>query len=663
MPKVSQSDHLSSRAWWIAGIYALFATLWIYFSDHALQVLMRDPDKLIEWSVYKGIVFVLTTSILLLLLMRRFFGMLEASYLALLAKEEVRREHEMEIVRLNRLYAALSQVNQAIVWTRTREELLGKICQVLVEVGRFRLAWIGWQDPRGGSLVPVAESAAHADYTTNLQAFSGGGRKSSGPCGTALAEGRSHICNNLLDEISSDSFRGEMVRCGFQSSAAIPIRSHGRPRAVLSVYSDDAGSFSDGEITLLEEAAMNISFALDNIERAAQHREAEALARSERIFSESIINSLPGVLYLYDEQGRFLRWNQNFENVTGYSAAEIARMMPADFITPDDRQPVQAGIKDAFESGDSFVEASLLSKDGNTKPYFFTGRRVVFEQKACLVGVGIDMSLRREAERALRELNETLELEVSRRTGELQSALVRAESADRLKSAFLATMSHELRTPLNSILGFSGIMLQGLAGPINEEQVKQLGMVRGSARHLLALINDVLDLSKIEAGQVEFVNGPIDIADSVHHVTELVRPLAETKKLQLSCHVDPEIGEMTGDTRRVQQVLINLLNNAIKFTETGSVVLKVDALSHPERRIRFRIIDTGIGIKNEHLVKIFLPFRQVDVGLARQHEGTGLGLAICQRLASLMGGEITVTSEWSAGSEFTVIIPSTPPTN
>jgi len=206
-------------------------------------------------------------------------------------------------------------------------------------------------------------------------------------------------------------------------------------------------------------------------------------------------------------------------------------------------------------------------------------------------------------------------------------------------------------------------MLQGLVGPLNDEQTKQLGMVRDSGRHLLALINDVLDISKIEAGQVEIYSEPFDMLKAIEKVVQTVTPLAEKKGLALVAEVAPEVGQVVSDRRRVEQILINLLNNAIKFTDSGQVTVKAEwiprlSIRNLQSAIRIRVVDTGIGIKHEDMGKLFEPFRQIDTGLTRKYEGTGLGLSICKRLVEMMEGEIWAESEGvGKGSTFTFTLP------
>jgi signal transduction histidine kinase len=247
-----------------------------------------------------------------------------------------------------------------------------------------------------------------------------------------------------------------------------------------------------------------------------------------------------------------------------------------------------------------------------------------------------------------------LEQRVAERTEELVVAREWAEAADRLKSTFLATMSHELRTPLNSIIGFTGIILQGMAGPLNEEQTRQLGMVQNSARHLLALINDVLDISKIESGQLEIASEPFDMRKVIEKVVGIVTPLAERKGLALTVQATPEVGQIVSDQRRVEQILYNLLSNAVKFTDKGDVRIESEISGD---RLVTRVMDTGIGIKSEDMGKLFQTFQQIETGLALHNEGTGLGLSISRRLVELLGGEISAESEWGKGSTFSFTLP------
>ena len=260
---------------------------------------------------------------------------------------------------------------------------------------------------------------------------------------------------------------------------------------------------------------------------------------------------------------------------------------------------------------------------------------------------------RKAAENELKKYQEQLEEMVNERTAQLVIAKDHAESADRLKSAFLASMSHELRTPLNSIIGFTGIILNELVGPLNFEQKKELKMVKASSYHLLSLINDVLDISKIEAGEMEVSWDTFNMRSIIEQVIKEMMPLAEKKGVVLSKEVAPEVGEITSDERRIRQVMINLVNNAIKFTDQGEVKI---SCRMSKDRLKVSVSDTGIGIKKKDMINLFKPFQQIDTGASRKYEGTGLGLSICKHVLDMLGGSIQVESS-REGSIFTVYLP------
>jgi signal transduction histidine kinase len=267
-----------------------------------------------------------------------------------------------------------------------------------------------------------------------------------------------------------------------------------------------------------------------------------------------------------------------------------------------------------------------------------------------------------ESRRQVERTNQELEARIRERTEELRQKNIalemqteRALDASRLKSAFLANVSHELRTPLNAILALSEMMKDGIAGDLTEEQHAHVTMIHRSGSGLLRLINDVLDLSKIEAGRMELDLGPCDILDDLRRAAIEMQPLAAAKGLDLRIRIDRG-RRVRLDTDRVRQILVNLLGNAIKFTERGYV--EVDARIDPDRgELQLSVRDTGIGIAPEDLRSIFQEFQQADNSPSRRFGGTGLGLTISHRLAEMMGGTIVVESVLGRGSHFRTVLP------
>ncbi len=252
---------------------------------------------------------------------------------------------------------------------------------------------------------------------------------------------------------------------------------------------------------------------------------------------------------------------------------------------------------------------------------------------------------------------ERLEELVRQRTQELEKEKIFSESANRSKSEFLGNMSHELRTPLTGILGFSHVLLQEVFGSLNEKQKQYIAGINSCGKHLLDLINDLLDLSKLEAGKESLNLETIVIAEICEASIFLIRERVADRGLEISTVITTNLTTFIADQRRVKQILFNLLSNAVKFTPTGSVTLKVEQI---QDIIQFSVIDTGIGIAESDKVKLFQPFQQLDSSLSRKYEGSGLGLALSRNLARLHGGDITFTSELGLGSCFTLSLPIIP---
>ncbi len=275
-----------------------------------------------------------------------------------------------------------------------------------------------------------------------------------------------------------------------------------------------------------------------------------------------------------------------------------------------------------------------------------------------------DSLMRRDHE--LKRLNETLEERVRQRTDELNRAneLLREHNrrimeADRVKAEFLANMSHELRTPLNAIIGFSKVMMQGIDGPVNDRQKEDLDIIHKSGSHLLEMINEILDISKIRSGKMGLKMGVFSLGEVISDVVSTQRILAAEKGLSITAEVAPEAETIYADRVRVRQILLNLLSNAVKFTKEGSIRIKAEK---KDGEVEISVADTGIGIRQVDIPKVFEEFQQIDNSSTRKYGGTGLGMAITRDLVEMHGGRIWVDSEFKAGSTFYVRLPGRPAT-
>jgi PAS domain S-box-containing protein len=374
--------------------------------------------------------------------------------------------------------------------------------------------------------------------------------------------------------------------------------------------------------------------------------------------NSALYNTVEGISYL-DIDGYYLSVNRAYANLCGYEPEELVGRPWQQTVHPENVPAMTVAYQQMLKLGKVNAETRGIRKDGSV---FYKQITMVMacDEQGNLKGHHCfmkDISDRKQAEEELRQTNERL--------GFINREL---ERATRLKDEFLANMSHELRTPLNAILGMSEGLQESVFGELNERQHQSIATIERSGRHLLELINDILDLSKIEAGKLELEIASVSVNRLCNSSLTFVRQQAIQKNLHLVTEIPPDLGEIAVDERRLRQVLINLLNNAVKFTQTGgSITLKVQLNKSTEKKdplltqsgatICFSVIDTGIGIATEDIGKLFQPFVQIDSRLNRQHAGTGLGLALVKQIVELHGGSITVSSKLSQGSCFTVCLP------
>ncbi len=340
---------------------------------------------------------------------------------------------------------------------------------------------------------------------------------------------------------------------------------------------------------------------------------------------------------------RFLIKPQKTQDLLNIIKEELAKPFKVEKnnITPDAKSPL-------IES-----EQQYLRQYSSRLVHKLADKLLELEQKNTKLEE--EMAKQLQLKQHIELLNADLERRVASRTKDLLSANQKLLEMDQIKSMFIASMSHELRTPLNSIIGFTGIMLQGMSGEITDEQAKQLGIVKKSASHLLTLINDVIDVSKIESGVVSITNHNFDLIELIKDVVQILSKASLDKQLTIRSNL-PESFSCFSDKRRIKQILINLLDNAIKFSNEGEIII---SLTQRESFFTVTFSDTGIGISDDDANKLFLPFSKLNPTQANnpRGKGTGLGLYLSQRLANKLGGQITMTSEPNKGSNFSLTLP------
>ncbi|MCG6133734.1 MAG: response regulator [Nostoc sp. LLA-1] len=589
---------------------------------------------------------------------------------------EITQYHEIEaeIRRVNRTLQTLSSCNQEIIRATEENKLLEKICQVLVEIGGYRLAWVGFaeNDPEK-NILPVAQAGYEDGYLQSLNLTWSDTVNGQGPIGTAIRTSEISIIQNIAIDSKYEIWRCQANQRGYAASIALPLKADGKAFGALSIYAGEPNAFDADEVKLLDELGENLSYgivALRNqrdrelLQKNGQLAEA-ALQQANNELELRVAERTAELVNVNRQLQSQLNERQRIEEILRISQVRLARILDI--------------ADDAIISIDS-SQCITLFNQGAEKIFGYTAHDIIGQKLDVLLPMRFAEAHRHhvvdfgQSPSLARRMGERREIFGRRQDGSEFPAeasiskfhlgseffytvilrdITERKQIDRMKDEFVSVVSHELRTPLTSIHGSLGMLASGLLKPDSAQGQRLLQIATDSTERLVRLINDILDIERIESGKVKMEHKTCHLGELINSAVSLMQPLANKAEVTLSISSSPL--QIWADPDRIVQTLTNLLSNAIKFSSPGSQVWLTTQQQGDE--VLVIIKDTGRGIPTDKLESIFERFQQVDSSDSRNHDGTGLGLAICQSIVQQHGGRIWAESVLGEGSTFYLALP------